>query len=291
MLIGDPRSLPRTIVSSSAIPAVAVALLGIVATGCSGTAATRPPRRATTTLAAPTTTSTAAPPTTPSTDPASFPLVIVQAMAQFNPMPAGARAPIRLPAVSGYVTAQTGGLGGKNNVTLIVTSAPVPVNSPSLSSAGAGRELASFATTPTASQSNAAGELAQARSQSIATCGGPSSATSLSNGAAATTCPTLEGAAVNWTVGNWTVQVLSLDGTSPQMTEADHIAGLLSPTTLPQSDAGGIVSIVVPGNPSAGSSTTAAFEWTVGTDVYEVRSTDDPDSAVAVAAAMRPYPS
>lgn len=289
MLSGASRSLPRTLVSSPAGPAVAIALLALLTAACSGAPRAKAPRRTTTTPAPPSTTTTALP-TTTSTDPPSFPSVVVQAMAQFDPLPAGARAPIRLPSVSGYITAQTGGLGGKDNVTLIVTPTPVPVNGPALSSAGAGKELASFATTPTASQSNAAGQLAQARSQSIAACGGPSSATSLSNGAAATTCPTLEGAAVNWTVGNWTVQVLSLDGTSPPMAEADHVAVLLSPTALPQSDSGGIVSIVVPGNPSAGSSTTAAFEWTVGTDVYEVRSSDDPDSAVAVAGAMRPYP-
>lgn len=220
----------------------------------------------------------------------AFPAVIVQAMAQFSPLPAGAEAPIHLPVVTGYVTAQTGGLGGQDNVTLVATSTPMPVNSPQLASANAGREIASFSTTPTASTANASTALSQARSQSIASCGGPSSPVTLSTGTPATTCPTLDGAAVNWSIGPWQVQVMTLDGTTPSTAEAGHVDALLHSTGLPASDAGGIVSVVVPGKPSAGSADTAALEWTRGADVYQVRSSDDPDSAIAVAAAMRPYP-
>ena len=288
MLSGHRRLTLRPFVTGSVAPLAGLALLGLLVAACSRSSPSGLPRR--TTTSPPTVPTTTAAPTTTTTEPVTFPAVIVEAMAQFTPLAAGARAPIRLPAVDGYVTAQTGGLGGQDNVTLIVTKSPMAVNSPTLSSAGAGRELASFSTTPTASPSNASGELARARSQSLASCEGPSTAMSLSGGVAATTCPTLEGAAINWTVGNWAVQVLTLDGTSPSTAEADHMVGLLTPAALPQSDAGGIVSVVVPRNPSAGSADTAAFEWTLGSDVYQVRSSDDPDSAVAVAGAMRPYP-
>lgn len=261
--------------------------LGLLSAACSSSHAAT--TRRTTTSAPPDSTTSAPPPTTTTTATITFPAVIGQAMAQFDPLPAGARAPVRLPAVNGFVSAQTGGLGGQDNVTLIVTPTQLPVNSPALSS-GAGRELASFSTTPTASASNASGELARARSQSIAGCQGPSTAIVLAGGVAATTCPTIEGAAVNWTVGTWNVQVLTLDGTTPSTAEANHLAPVITAASLPQSDAGGVLSVVVPGSPSAGSADTAALEWTVGADVYQVRSSDDPDSALAVAGAMRPYP-
>ena len=263
----------------------------ILAAGCAtGPAAIR---RTTTSTAAPastevSTTTTDAPPST--TAAPSWPAIVVQAMAQFVPPPAGARAPIRLPAENGYVTAQTGGLGGQANVTLVVTASPEPVNSTSRSSAVAGRALASFSTTPTASTANAASQLSNARSQSIAACGGPSTPAVLPGGVAATTCPTFEGAAVDWRVGSWTLQVLTLSGTTPSTSEAGRVAGLFSPAAEPASDAGGVLSVVVPANSSVGSSDTAALEWTVGADVYQVRSSDDPDAALAVAAAMRPYP-
>jgi hypothetical protein len=211
-------------------------------------------------------------------------------MAQFDPLPSGAEAPIRLPSASGYVTAQTGGLGGQDNVTLVATSQPLPVNSPALSSGGAGQELASFSTTPTASASNASAALAQAKSQSIDSCEGPSQPVTLPGGTAATSCPTLDGAALDWNVGAWVVQVVTLSGTAPSTEEAGQVASELTSAGLPVSVGGGIVSVVVPGSPSAGSADTAAVEWIAGSDVYEVRSSDDPSSALAVAAAMRPYP-
>ena len=265
----------------------------IAAAGCSKGPAAGIRRTTTTTASAPTstqasTTTTEAGPST--TAPPSWPAIIVEAMAQFVPAPAGARAPIRLPAENGYITAQTGGLGGQDNVTLVVTAAPEPVNSPSLSNAGAGRELASFSTTPTASPSNASSQLANGRSQSIAACGGASTQIALPGGTPATTCPTFEGAAINWKVGSWTVQVLTLSGSTPSTAEAGHIAALFTTATEPASDAGGLLSVVVPANSSVGTSDTAALEWTVGADVYQVRSSDDPDAALAVAAAMRPYP-
>ena len=236
--------------------------------------------------------------TTTTTVPAGFPAVVMQAMAQFTPFPAGAQAPIRLPPVSGYVTAETGGLGGQANVTLIVTPSPVPVDSPSLSSTAAGRELASFSTTSTASAAAAQGELAGDRSQSLASCQGASSPLTLGDGTKAASCPTVEGSAIDWDIGNWALQVLALDGSTPPIGEADHIDTLVAggasgnaPTGgLPVGDTGGIASVVVPGSSSAGSADTAAIEWTVGADVFQVRSSDDPDSAFAVAAAMRPFP-
>ncbi len=264
-----------------------VVLLGLVVAACSAATSHGARHEATSTSAtsAPTTTATSV---VPVTNTATFPVVIVQAMAQFSPLPAGARAPVRLPSVQGYITAQTVGLAGEDNVTLIATSQPEPVNSPALSSANAGREVASFKTTPTASPSNAQANLAQQKSNAIVACGGPSSPLRLANGTAATTCPTLDGAAIDWSVGPWAVQVLTLDGTTPSTAEADHLVGELG--SLPASDVGGIVSVVVPGNPSAGTADTAALAWTVGADAYQVRSSDDPDSAVFVADAMRPYP-
>ena len=292
MLSGDARPTSRTAPRASPgtqvlAASAGIVVLGLLAGACSATSAA--PRRPSTTTSAPTTSTTGAPTTTTTATP-TFPAVIVQAMAQFEPLPAGAQAPIRLPAVSGYLTAETGGLGGQDNVTLVTTRSPTPVDSPALSPAGAGSELASFSTTPTTSASTAAGALSQARSQELASCQGTPASASLPGGGAATTCATLEGAAVDWTVGNWAVQVLTLSGSAPSMAEAGHVASQLAADGLPPSDAGGIVSVVVPANASAGSSSTAALEWTVGADVYQVRSGDDPDGALAVAAAMRPYP-
>lgn len=210
-------------------------------------------------------------------------------MAQFVPLPAGAEAPVRLPPFPGYVTAQTGGLGGEANTTLIATPKPVPVNNPDLSSSG-GSELASFSTTPTASVSNAQSSLARQKSQSIAACGGASQTVSLSNGVQATTCPTLDGAAVNWLSGGWQFQVLTLSGTSPSVSEASQVAATIAATGLPENAGGGIVTVEVPANPSVGTSDTAALAWTLGADYYQVRSTDNPTDAIDVAAAMRPYP-
>jgi len=270
--------------------------LALVSAACSGGL----PRHADApTTTSPPTSSSIAPTTTSSvtttTAPAGFPSVIVQAMAEFSPLPAGARAPIRLPATTGDITAETAGLGGEANVTLIATTSPVTVDSPALAS-GAGTELASFSTTPTASESNATTEVSGDRSRSQASCQGTANATALSDGTAAGTCSTAQGEALDWMAGSWSVQVLALDGASPPMAEADHIESLIgaagpATTALPSSGGGGaILSVVVPGGASAGSADTAALEWSVDADVYLVRSSDDPDAALAVAAAMRPYP-
>ena len=229
---------------------------------------------------------TAAPATT--TAP-TFPAVVVQAMAQFQPLPAGAEAPIRLPQEQGYVTAQTGGIGGQANVTLVVASQPVPVNSPNLSSSQT-KELASFATTPTASTANAQGQLAQQKNLAVAPCGGASQPVTLADGTQATSCPTLNGAALTWQHAGWAVQVVTLSGQSPSTTEASQIEATLVAAPLPAAGAGGFVSIQVPANASVGPSTTAAVEWAIGADDYQVRSSDDPVGALEVASAMRPYP-
>lgn len=204
-------------------------------------------------------------------------------------MPAGAEAPVRLPAETGYISAETGGIGGQDNVTLVVASQPYPVNSPQLSASNS-HELASFATTPTSSSAAAQAELAQDEKQSIDGCQGPSTPLTLSGGVAATTCPTVSGQAIDWRAGTWTVQVVTLGGSTPSTNEADHLAAELAPSALPASDVGGVVSVVVPANASVGSSPTADLEWTAGADLYQVRTTDDPDGAIAVAGAMRPYP-
>jgi len=264
-----------------------MALLGLIVTGCSSSHAAAGSHHAGTTTPTAAQVSASGSSTTSG---AGFPALVVAAMAEFNPVAAGAQAPHTLPQVSGYLTAETSGLGGQDNVTLIATATPVPVDSPSLSSSSAGREVASFSTTPTASAANAQSQMAQARGQAIASCGGPSHPVTLSGGVAATTCPTLDGAAIDWSDGAWAVQVLTLDGTTPSTAEADTLAARLAGDGLPTSDGGGIVTAVVPGNPSAGSSDTAALEWAKGADVYQVRSSDDPTSALAVAAAMRPYP-
>jgi hypothetical protein len=273
----------------------ALALLGVVVAGCSvGTPSARPAHstktsrvKATTTL--PPTTTTTLPPATTTTTAAPFPSLIVQAMAQFNPVPPGAEAPGTLPSVSGYLTAQTGGLGGEDNVTLIATAQPIPVNSPALSSAGAGQEVASFSTTPTASATTATAALTQAKSQSIDGCQGGSQAVTLAGGTAATSCPTLDGAALNWDLGSWTVQVVNLSGTTPATTQADAVASALAGAHLPGATAG-LISVVVPSSPAAGTSDTADLEWTTGADLYDVRSTTSPNSAISLATAMRSYP-
>jgi hypothetical protein len=210
-------------------------------------------------------------------------------MSQFNPLPAGARAPLRLPSTSGYVTAQTGGLGGQDNVTLISTPTPVPVNSPQLSGSQ-GTELASFSITPTASVADARSSLTQSTGQSIDSCGGAAQPVTLSDGTAATTCPTLDGASVNWSFEEWKVQVVTLSGTSPSLTEASAVASELTSVGLPESDVGGFVSVVVPASASVGGADTAALEWTTGPDEYQVRSSDNPKAAIEVASAMVPYP-
>jgi hypothetical protein len=210
-------------------------------------------------------------------------------MAQFDPLPADAEAPIQLPAVHGYLTAQTGGLGGQANVTLITTAQPVPVNSPALS-ASQGTELASFSTTPTASASNAQSSLSQQRSQSIAACGGAPQPVAIGSGIQATSCPTLDGAAIDWQVDGWTIQVVTLSGTSPSQSEASSIQSALISNGLPTNDGGGFVTVEVPANPSVGESDTAALEWVSGAGLYGVRSSDDPVGAIEVASAMRPYP-
>ena len=250
-------------------------------------------RRATTTTTvapAPTSTGAAAPATSGPTTTAgpSFPAVVVQAMGVFQPLPAGAEAPIRLPQEQGYVTAQTGGLGGQDNVTLVVTPQPVPVDSPELSTAQT-KELASFATTPTASASTAQSQLAQQKNLAVAACGGASSPVTLADGTPAAGCPTLDGAAITWQHAGWTVQVVTLSGQSPSTAEASQIEATLAAAPLP-AGAGGFVSVQVPANASVGSSTTAAVEWAAGADDYQVRSTDDPVGALEVASAMRPYP-
>ncbi|MGH9029470.1 MAG: hypothetical protein ACRDV4_07630 [Acidimicrobiales bacterium] len=272
--------------------------LSLLLAGCSS-GGTRPGAiRHSTTSSSATTTSAAPPTTSPPSSSASttttappppFPAVVVQAMAQFVPLPAGAEAPLRLPPVSGYLTAQTGGLGGEDNVTLIATPSPVPVNSPDLTSSG-GTELASFSTTPTASTSNASSSLSQAKGQSIDACGGPSVPETLSGGTAATSCPTLDGEALDWTFEGWSVQVITLSGTSPSTAEADQVQSALSSSGVPTSSGNGFVTVEVPANSSVGSSDTAAVEWVVGADLYQVRSSDNPVGAIQTAAAMRPYP-
>jgi len=272
---------------------VAILLLCLIASGCStgkSNSATRHPLPRSTTTSPPTTstvvTTTAAPTTSPAP---TFPSVVSQAMAQFVPLPAGAEAPIRLPQVSGYLTAETGGLGGQDNVTLIVTSSPVPVNSPTLTSSG-GTELAAFTNIATASDSNADSQLAQAKSQSIDSCGGASQALTLADGTAATSCPTLDGEAVNWTFDGWTVQVVTLSGSTPSVGEADQADSTLHSAGVPTSSGAGIVSVVVPANSSVGQSDTSALEWVLGPNVYQVHSSDNPVAAIDVAAQMRPYP-
>ena len=243
-------------------------------------------------MTAPSSTVTTAVTTTAPTTTAApaFPAVVVQAMAQFQPLPAGAEAPLRLPPVQGYLTAQTGGIGGQDNVTLVVTSQPVPVNSPNLSSSQT-RELASFATTPTSSESGAEAQLSQQKSLAIASCAGPSQAVSLTDGTQATSCPTLNGAALTWQHAGWAVQVVTLSGQAPPTSEASQIEATLAGAPLPAGGTGGFVSVQVPANASVGPSTTAAVEWTTGADDYQVRSSDDPVGALEVASAMRPYPS
>jgi hypothetical protein len=210
-------------------------------------------------------------------------------MEQFSPLPAGAEAPIRVPQYAGYLTAQTGGLGGQDNVTLIATPSPVPVNSSGLTSSG-GTELASFSTTPTASSSNATSSLSQANSQNIDSCGGASQSQELSGGTQAMSCATVDGDALNWTFEGWQVQVLTLSGTTPPTDEANRVASALSSSGVPASDGAGFITVQVPANSSVGTSDTAAVEWVVGSDVYQVRSSDNPIAAIQTAAAMRPYP-
>ncbi len=271
---------------------VALVAVGVTAAGCSAKSkpsAAREASTTTTTVAPASATTTSSAPTTTTTPKPLFPSIVVEAMAQFVPLPAGAEAPARLPPFTGYVTAQTGGLGGEANTTLIATPRPVAVNSPELSSSG-GSELASFSTTPTASVSNAQSSLARQKSQSIAACGGPSQTVSLSNGVQATTCPSLDGATVNWLSAGWQFQVLTLDGTNPSTAEASQIARTIAASGLPSSAGGGIVTVEVPANASVGTLDTAALAWTLGADFFQVRSTDNPTDAIEVAAAMRPYP-
>lgn len=272
--------------------ALAVAAAGVVAAGCAPGAHDVARRATTTTTTTPTTTAVTVP-SVPTTAPTttvgpSFPAVVVQAMSQFQPLAAGAEAPLRLPQEPGYITAQTGGLGGQDNVTLVVTAQPVPVDSPQLSTSQT-TELASFATTATASASTAQGQLAQQRNLAIGSCGGAAQPLTLADGTAATTCPTLDGAAVTWQHDGWAVQVVTLSGQAPSTSEASQIESALGTAPLPAS-AGGFVSVQVPANASVGSSTTAAVEWAAGADDYQVRSTDDPVGALEVASAMRPYP-
>lgn len=289
----------------TALIALTVVGLGLLTAGCTSGAAVAGRHRSTapTTVAPkavpPTTTTPRAPVTSPRTTPTTepvvptsptFPALVVQAMGQFSPLPGGAEAPERLPSVPGYLTAQTGGLGGQDNVTLVSTTQPVAVNSPSLSSSGAGTEIASFSTTPTASTANASAALAQSKNQSIDACAGPSQTVTVAGGITAASCPTVDGAALTWTLGSWTVQVVTLSGTAPSTAEAADVAGDVAGSGLPSGATGGMVSIVVPGSPSAGSADTAVLEWAVGSDVYQVRSSDNPPAAITLAAAMRPYP-
>lgn len=267
------------------MPALSAAGAGVALAACSGAAPhalhRSPPTTEVTTSSTTTPTTTTAP---------AFPQVVVDAMAQFVPLPAGARAPIRLPAVTGYLTAQTGGLGGQDNVTLVITPQPVPVNSPTLQSSHT-TELASFATTLTTSSANAHAQIVQQQSQTIASCGGASSQAALGDGTVATSCPTLDGAALTWQRAGWTIQVIDFSGTAPPTAEATQVESTLSGTGLPMADGGGFVSVQVPANASVGTSTTIAVLWSVGADDYQVRSSDDPIAAIEVAAAMRPYPS
>lgn len=270
------------------LPLASLAVLAGATASCSSSSSAT--TSTTSSVSTSTSTTTTLPATTapPTTAPPAFPAVVVEAMAEFKPLPSGAEAPFSLPPESGYVSAETGGIGGQDNVTLVVAAQPYPVDSPQLSATNS-RELASFATTPTGSPTTAQSGLTQDEKQSIDVCQGPASPMTLTGGVSASSCPTSTGAAITWYAGPWTVQVVTLDGSSPSTTEADHLAGELA-AALPTSDKDGMVSVVVPANASAGSSDTADIEWTVGADLYQVRSSDDPDGAVAVARAMRPYP-
>lgn len=185
------------------------------------------------------------------------------------------------------MTAQAGGLAGVDTVTLY---APGTTSGGRGGTAGGLRELASFTTTATASPAASAAAQRQAAERSIDACAGGSRPLRLADGTTATTCPTVDGAAVDWAHAGWTVQVVTLDGTTPATGAATLVDDLLRSGGLPPGASGGFVSVVVPGNPSAGTADTADVQWSSGADEYTVRTQDDPSAALAVAAAMRPYP-
>jgi hypothetical protein len=211
--------------------------------------------------------------------------VVVAAMRQFVPLPAGAEAPDVLPVPERSVTAQASGLGGVDTVTLSTT----PTSGGG--STGAIVELASFTTTATASPADAASALATERSRSVDGCAGPVRAAVVPGTSGATTCPTVDGDALTWHMAGWTVQVVDLAGSHSPTALAAAVAAVLRHDGLPSTTTPGFVSVVTPSNPSVGTATTADLAWRVGASLHEVRSQDDPDAAIAVAAAMVPYPS
>ncbi|MHB8439247.1 MAG: hypothetical protein ACYDD4_08810 [Acidimicrobiales bacterium] len=231
--------------------------------------------------------------TVPTTPAVKFPAVVVQAMAEFGTLPAGAEAPGSVPSVTGtgFVTAQTSGLAGVDNVTLIDAPTPTTVDSPALSATGAGRELGSYSTTATSSPAAAGAAIAQARGEAVLDCAGSTTSVVVPGlSSAATGCPTIEGEAIDVTVGTWTIQVLTLNGSSPSTAEASALAEKLTASGFPGPSVAGLVSVVVPANASAGNADTANIEWIEGADLYQVRSSDDPSAALDIALAMRPYP-
>lgn len=212
-------------------------------------------------------------------------------MAQFSPLPEGAEAPIRLPVTPGPVSAQASGLGGSDTVSLFVgvgSSGPGIVGGEQ--SSGGSQELASFTTTATTSDAAAGSAMTSARQRAIDGCTGSSQPITLSDGTTATTCPTVDGAAINWRFDGWSVQVVTLGGGSPSSLAASTVDGDLRSDGLPAGDGPGFVSVVVPANASVGDAQTAEVAWRAGADDYDVRSQDDPAAALAIAAAMRPYP-
>jgi hypothetical protein len=91
-------------------------------------------------------------------------------------------------------------------------------------------------------------------------------------------------------MAGWTLQVVDLAGSDAPTTLAATIVGVLHHDGLPTTTTPGFLSVVTPSGPSVGTATTADVAWRVGATLHEVRSEDDPQAAIAVAAAMVPYP-
>ncbi len=196
-----------------------------------------------------------------------------------------------LPATSAAISAEaTKGLDGSYSVTLVATSAPLPVNSPELGSAAAkaSSELGTFSTTPVASAAAAASYLASTAGEDLAACVGPKTPTSLP-GATAVSCATADGPAISWTRGAWKFQVVDNGGTSAPGTVASAVASWLARNTLPPA-AAGLVSVAVPGSPAAGTSTTSVVVWYSNQDVYQVSAPGGELAALRLASSMRPWP-
>ena len=235
-------------------------------------AATVPPVTADVAPASPTTVTT-----TPEVQTTAFPAVVNAAMQTFAPEP-GLEAPASLPPTENAVSAQTTDLGGSDSVTLIATPIALPVNDPSLSYSPS-TNLGTFTSSPTADVAAANRFMTTDATNTLASCAGAAIPTRVL-GLSATECSTLQGSAVNWTVGNWRIQVLSAGTTAAPTAEATEVQQWIAANDLPVASAG-IFSAVAPAS--------SALAWTNGKGVYQTRSTQSVAAAAQLATAMRPW--